>query len=82
MSERARAIRRLGQCQPWPEPSSATVRTSVASALEDLGRRRADTEDAVQALGEALGIYAACGAAWDSSRVRGRLPRSGFGADS
>jgi DNA-binding CsgD family transcriptional regulator len=45
----------------------------LASALEDLGRLRSDREAAVHALGEALEIYAACGAAWDASRVRGRL---------
>ncbi|MEN3285135.1 MAG: hypothetical protein V7607_6275 [Solirubrobacteraceae bacterium] len=45
----------------------------LASALEDLGRRQSNREEAVQALGQALETYAGCGAAWDASRVRRRL---------
>ena len=45
----------------------------LASALEDLGRMLSDRDDAVAALGEALELYARCGASWDASRVRSRL---------
>ena len=47
-----------------------------AAALEDLGAATVDggnTDDAVEAFGRALELYAGAGAAWDAGRVRGRL---------
>jgi DNA-binding CsgD family transcriptional regulator len=47
-----------------------------AAALEDFGVAAVDdgdTDDAVEAFGRALELYARAGAAWDAGRVRGRL---------
>jgi DNA-binding CsgD family transcriptional regulator len=53
---------------------------ALASALEDLGAahlRSVRTEEGIEVLGHALSIYAGCGAAWDSRRVRSRLRAHG-----
>jgi DNA-binding CsgD family transcriptional regulator len=49
---------------------------AYAAALEDLGVATVDgggTDEAVEAFGRALEVYAQAGAAWDAGRVRGRL---------
>jgi DNA-binding CsgD family transcriptional regulator len=49
---------------------------ACAAALEDLGAVMVDvgnTDDAVEAFGRALELFAGAGAAWDAGRVRGRL---------
>jgi DNA-binding CsgD family transcriptional regulator len=53
---------------------------AYASALEDLGRVRAqqrDNDGAIGVLDEALSITTRVGATWDAARVRGRLRRLG-----
>ena len=52
----------------------------MASAVEDLGRilvRDGRTAEGIARLNEALELYAGMGAAWDATRVRGRLRRLG-----
>jgi DNA-binding CsgD family transcriptional regulator len=53
---------------------------ALASALEDAGvalAQRGDHDEAVAQLGRALELYAAAHAAWDETRVRGRLRQLG-----
>jgi DNA-binding CsgD family transcriptional regulator len=53
---------------------------ALASALEDAGvalAQRGDHDEAVAQLGRALELYAAAHAAWDETRVRGRLRELG-----
>jgi DNA-binding CsgD family transcriptional regulator len=53
---------------------------AYASALEDLGRVRAqqlDNAGAIEVLNEALSTTTRVGATWDAARVRGRLRRLG-----
>jgi DNA-binding CsgD family transcriptional regulator len=53
---------------------------AYASALEDLGRVRAQQGEsgaAIEVLDEALAITTRIGATWDAARVRGRLRRLG-----
>ncbi|HEV3101324.1 MAG TPA: LuxR C-terminal-related transcriptional regulator [Candidatus Dormibacteraeota bacterium] len=53
---------------------------ALASALEDLGGaklRYGAQDQGINSLDEALAIYARVGAAWDASRVRGRLRKLG-----
>jgi DNA-binding CsgD family transcriptional regulator len=53
---------------------------ALASALEDAGvalAQRGDHDGAVAQLGRALELYAAAHAAWDETRVRGRLRQLG-----
>ncbi len=53
---------------------------ALASALEDLGDAqlgRGARDQGIKSLDEALAIYARVGAAWDASRVRGRLRKLG-----
>jgi DNA-binding CsgD family transcriptional regulator len=56
--------------------TSAPRPLALASALEDLGAlsaREGNQDEAVDALGRALELYAGCGASWDARRVRQRL---------
>jgi DNA-binding CsgD family transcriptional regulator len=49
---------------------------TVAAAVEDFGVRSVEsgaTQQAVDAFGRALALYAGAGAAWDAARLRGRL---------
>jgi DNA-binding CsgD family transcriptional regulator len=49
---------------------------ACAAALEDMGVvtvEEGDTNEAADVFGQALELYAQAGAAWDASRVRGRL---------
>jgi DNA-binding CsgD family transcriptional regulator len=60
----------VGLYQAGPRP------LALASAFEDLGvvtLERGETEDGVDALNQALSIYARAGATWDAGRVRQRL---------
>ena len=53
---------------------------ALASALEDLGGAKLGTgarDLGINSLDEALAIYSRVGAAWDASRVRGRLRKLG-----
>jgi len=55
-------------------------RLAMASAVEDLGRllvRDGQTAEGISQLNDALELYAGMGAAWDVTRVRGRLRQLG-----
>jgi DNA-binding CsgD family transcriptional regulator len=56
-------------------------RLAGTSAMEDLGRlliRNGQTAEGIRWLNEALELYAGMSAAWDATRVRGRLRRLGI----
>jgi len=60
--------------------ASSPRRLAMASAVEDLGRllvRDRQTAEGISQLNEALERYARMGAAWDVTRVRGRLRQLG-----
>jgi DNA-binding CsgD family transcriptional regulator len=56
-------------------------RLAGTSAMEDLGRlliQGGQTAEGIRRLNEALELYAGMGAAWDATRIRGRLRRLGI----